>query len=102
MVPGNAAVFSDKELTGAYANVGEEHRRVVALVRDSALPWSVLVAPTLSDDPATHSVLTAIDERPPGRALTRGDFAATMLDAIAHPEWVGHLVGVANPQPDDD
>jgi uncharacterized protein YbjT (DUF2867 family) len=102
VVPGNASVFSDKELTGAYANVGEEHRRVVALVRESALPWSVLVAPILSDDPASGNVMTAIDERPPGRTLTRGDFAATMLDAIAHAEWVGHLVGVANAQPDDD
>jgi len=99
VVPANSSVCSDRELTGPYANVGEEHRRVVAIVRASSLSWTVLVAPTLSDDPATGEVVSVIDERPPGRTLTRADFAATMLDAIAEPAWIGHVVGVAGPAP---
>jgi hypothetical protein len=38
-----------------------------------------------------------VDGKGPGRSLTRADFAAVLLDALDRPEWVGHMVGLANP-----
>jgi putative NADH-flavin reductase len=96
VVPANGSVFSDEPLTGRYANVAEEHRRNVARLRASHVPWVVLAAPILSDDAATGRIVTALDAMPPGRTLTRADFAATMLDAIARDGWSGHVVGAAN------
>jgi putative NADH-flavin reductase len=92
----NAKVFTDDEVTGEYANVAIEHRRVVAHLRASSRGWTVLAAPFLRDDPPTGEVETAVDAKGPGRSLTRGDYAAVLLDAIDHPEWVGHIVGVTN------
>jgi len=37
-----------------------------------------------------------VDGKGPGRSLTRADFAAVLLEALDRPEWVGHMVGVAN------
>jgi putative NADH-flavin reductase len=93
----NAKVFTDDEVTGEYANVAIEHRRVTALLRTSALDWTVLAAPFLKDDPPTGQVETVIDAKGPGRSLTRGDYAATLLDAIDRSDLVGHIVGVTNP-----
>jgi putative NADH-flavin reductase len=92
----NAKVFTDDEVTGEYANVTTEHRRVVALLRASSRDWTVLAAPFLKDDPPTGEVETAVDAKGPGRSLTRGDFATTLLDAIDRSEWIGHIVGVTN------
>ncbi|MGZ4130102.1 MAG: NAD(P)-dependent oxidoreductase [Actinomycetota bacterium] len=101
VVASNNVVFSEREVTGEYANVAAEHRRDVTILRESALAWTAVVAPTLSDDPGSGSVDAVVDGRAPGRSITRADFAATLLDALAHDDWIGHAVGVANPPSDD-
>jgi putative NADH-flavin reductase len=92
----NGKVLTTDEVIGEYANVAAEHRRDAAILGASGLDWTLLAAPFLTDDPATGNVTTAVDGKPPARSLTRGDFAATLLDALTHDEWVGHIVGVAN------
>jgi putative NADH-flavin reductase len=92
----NGKVFTDDEVTGEYENVAAEHRRDAAILAASGLDWTIVAAPFLTDDPATGDVGTVVDAKGPGRYLTRADFAATLLDALDHPEWVGHMVGVAN------
>jgi putative NADH-flavin reductase len=92
----NGKVFTDEEVTGEYGNVAAEHRRDAAILAASGLDWTIVAAPFLTDDPATGDVGTVVDAKGPRRYLTRADFAATLLDALDHPEWVGHMVGVAN------
>jgi putative NADH-flavin reductase len=93
----NGKVFTDDEVTGEYANVAAEHRRDAAILAASGLEWTIVAAPFLTDDPATGDVGTVVDGKGPGRSLTRADFAAVLLEALDRPEWVGHMVGVANP-----
>jgi putative NADH-flavin reductase len=96
-ITANARVFSDDELTGPYANVATEHRRDTAILRESALEWTVLAAPALTDDPATGSYVAVVDAKAPGRSITRGDFATALLDAVGKDAWIRHVVGVSNP-----
>ena len=93
----NGKVFTDDEVTGEYANVAAEHRRDAAILAASGLEWTIVAAPFLTDDPATGDVGTVVDGKGPGRSLSRADFAAALLDALDRPEWIGHMVGVANP-----
>jgi putative NADH-flavin reductase len=93
----NGKVFTDDDVTGEYANVAAEHRRDAAILAASGLEWTILAAPFLTDDPATGDVGTVVDAKGPARSLTRADFAAALLAALDRPEWVGHMVGVANP-----
>jgi len=96
VVAANAKVLTDDEVTGDYANVAAEHRRDAEILRSSALDWTIVAPPFLTDDPLTGSVDALVDARAPGRSLTRGDFAAALLDAIDRPDWVGHIVGITN------
>jgi putative NADH-flavin reductase len=97
VIAANGKVLDDDEVTGAYANVAAEHRRDAGILRGSRLDWTVLAAPMLTDDPAIGSVVTVVDGKAPGRSVTRGDFGATLLDAIGTDTWNGHIVGVSNP-----
>ncbi len=99
-IAANSMVFSEREVTGDYANVVAEHRRDMAILRGSALAWTVVAAPILNDDPGS-AYDAVIDGRAPGRAISRADYAAALLDALARDDWVGHAVGVANPPSDD-
>jgi putative NADH-flavin reductase len=97
IVAANARVFTDEEATGPYANVALEHRRDVAILRASRLDWTVVAAPSLTDDAPTGAYEAAIDAKATGRQITRGDFALVLLDALDHPDWIRHVVGVTNP-----
>ena len=97
VIAANARVFSDSEASGPYANVVTEHRRDAAILRESALDWTVLAAPTLTDDPAIGSYVAVVDGKGPGRSITRGDFATALLDAVGKDAWIRHMVGVTNP-----
>ena len=97
VIAANARVFSDTEVTGPYANVVAEHRRDAAILRESALDWTVVAAPVLTDDPATGSYVAVVDGKGPGRSITRADFAAALLDAMQKDAWIRHVVGVTNP-----
>ena len=96
----NSTVFSEREVTGEYANVAAEHRRDMAILRGSALAWTVVAAPILNDEPGSGSYDAVIDGGAPGRAISRADYAAALLDALACDDWTGHAVGVANLVPD--
>ena len=100
VIAANAKVFSDDEVTGEYANVAAEHRRDLAILRGSGLDWTVIAAPFLSDEHAGAAYVAVVDGKAPGRSITREDFAAAMLDALEHDDWIGHAVGVANPPED--
>jgi putative NADH-flavin reductase len=97
VVAANGRVFTDDELTGPYANVAVEHRRDAAILRESALDWTVVAAPMLTDDAANGSYVAVVDGKGPGRSIARGDFATALLDAVGKDAWSRHLVGVSNP-----
>jgi putative NADH-flavin reductase len=96
VVAANNTVFSDREVSGEYANVAAEHRRDLAIMGQSALAWTVVAAPMLNDDPGSGSYEVVIDGRAPGRSIARADFAAALLDTLTHDDWIRHAVGVAN------
>lgn len=99
VIPANAKVFTQDEVTGEYANVVTEHRRDVALVRGSSLDWTVVAAPYLTDGAGTGSYEATLDAGGPGRSITRADFATALLDALDldHDGWIGHVVGATGP-----
>jgi putative NADH-flavin reductase len=99
-IAANAKVFTDDEVTGEFANVAAEHRRDLAILRDSDLDWTVIATPFLSDERPGAPYVAVVDGKAPGRSISRADFAAALLDALEHDDWIGHVVGVANPPED--
>lgn len=97
VIAANAKVFTDDEVAGELANVAAEHRRDTAILKASSLDWTVVAAPSLTDDPDTGSYVAVVDGKGPGRSIARADFATALLDSLDHNEWIGHVVGVVNP-----
>ncbi len=97
VISANSRVLDDRKLTGPYAGVSAEHRVALAALRAGDLDWTVVCTPMLSDDEPRGAYASAVDERSEGSSITRPDFATALLDALEHPEWVGRIVDVSNP-----
>ncbi len=92
----NTSVFHDRPVKEPFGIVADEHRRNVALLRDTHdLDWTVLAPMFLTDDPPT-GYRTQLDAKAPGRGLSRGDLAAAVLDGFDRDDWIRHVVGVSN------
>lgn len=67
------------------------------VVRDSALDWTIVRAPQLTDNAAEGSYQTAIDRNVTfGIRITRDDLATCLLDSLTEPGTVHRHVNVAN------
>lgn len=91
----NTTVFHDLPVKPPYDVVAEEHRRDLAILRDSALEWTALAAGFLTDDGPAGSYAAALDAKAPGADIPRGDLAVAALDAPEHDDWIGHVVGLS-------
>jgi putative NADH-flavin reductase len=97
IVTANTTVFHDRDVHDPYRIVAAEHRRNVAMLRGSDLAWTVLAAPFLTDDPGVGSYDAVIEGPPPGKSITRDDFASAALDGLSFDDWERRAVGVSAP-----
>jgi putative NADH-flavin reductase len=97
VVTANTAIFHEREVHDPYRVVAAEHRRNLAMLRGSDLAWTVLAAPSLTDDAATGAYEAVIEGPPPGKRIARADFAAAALDGLGFDDWVRRAVGVSAP-----
>ncbi|WP_406232880.1 NAD(P)-dependent oxidoreductase [Nocardia sp. NBC_01009] len=66
-------------------------------VRDTALDWTIIRAPQLTDKPAKGSYRTAIERNVTfGIRISRADLATCMLDAAADPQLIRAHINVAS------
>jgi putative NADH-flavin reductase len=93
----NAEVFTDRKVPAPFRVVAEEHRRNLAALRATSLVWTMLAPPLLTDDDPVGSYRAVVGGKAPGRSITRADLASAVLDALEREDWIGHPIGVADP-----
>lgn len=80
-----------------FAHLRDEHLRVLETLRASSLRWTAVAPPAIEDRASVGRYAVALGERAPRWTISRGDLADAVLDALEHPEWIGHVVGVSEP-----
>jgi putative NADH-flavin reductase len=66
-------------------------------LQDSALDWTIVRPPRLTNRPRTRTYRTALGQNPSGAfMISRADVADAMLRALDQPETIKQVVGVAN------
>ena len=93
----NTSVFHARPVQPPYVVVAQEHRRDLAIMRESALEWTALAPAFLTDDEPSGSYVAELDAKAPGSGIARADLAAAILDALDHDGWIAHVVGLSGP-----
>lgn len=94
VVTANTTVFHAEPVPPPFAVVAEEHRRNLAMLRESRLDWTMLAA-NLLDDEDDDRARTVIDGPPPATGISRAAFSRLCLEAVDRDEWIHHVVGVS-------
>jgi putative NADH-flavin reductase len=91
----NSSVFHDRPVKPPYDVVAQEHRRVLAILRASALDWTALAPTFLTDDEPAGTYRVEPGGKAPGAGIPRGDLAVAALEAIGHDDWFGQVLGIS-------
>lgn len=77
--------------------VYDDHALMEDQLRETALDWTVIRPPRLTDKPLTGRYRVAYGRNIPGGALvSRADVAHQMLRCLDQPDTVGQTLGIAN------
>ena len=85
-----------KKVAPEFADVTEEHRRNLELLRESSLDWVGVVAPGITDGPATGHVEIEVEHRAPNWEITREDLADVLLHEAVARAHLRVALGVSN------
>lgn len=77
-------------------NVVEDMRRVVALVRESGLDWTIVRVPMLTDDAASGTIREGWVGVNTGARLSRADMAAYMLKQVGSAQFSRQAPMISN------
>ncbi|MFC9232398.1 NAD(P)-dependent oxidoreductase [Streptomyces decoyicus] len=69
--------------------------RMESVLRDSALDWTAVRPPRLTDKPGEGRYRHAVEAGPAGDVISRADVARAMLDFVDDPQTYGHAVGIS-------
>jgi putative NADH-flavin reductase len=97
VISANARVFDDRPLSGPYAEVSQEHRRVLAALQslgEVGPRWTVVATPMLADRGPRGAYDAVLGGAAAGSDIARADFALALLDALDHDDWIRRCVGV--------
>jgi putative NADH-flavin reductase len=71
--------------------------RMEDILRDSAVEWTVVRPPRLTDGPLTDRYRTAFEQNlRRGFFISRADVAQFMLRVLKRPDTIRHVIGIAN------
>src|SRR6266496_1735732 len=81
-------IFIGKKLLGELLEV---QRAYVDLIKQSPLRWTIVRAPTLSDQPSKGNYRVGYLDANTGKVASRSDVAACLLDVLMNGKYVGQM-----------
>ena len=77
-------------------NVLKDSKGVVEVVKNSALDWTIVRVPRLTDKAATGTVKTGYVGTGPGTQISRADVATFMLEQLKDDTWLRKAPAISN------
>ncbi|XP_033217892.1 flavin reductase (NADPH) [Belonocnema kinseyi] len=76
-----------------FKDLNEDHQRQLDIVKESGLKWVAILPPHIADSPSSNYTIK-YDESP-GRAISKYDLGAFLVDSLDQPENYQKVCGIA-------
>ncbi|XP_068619072.1 flavin reductase (NADPH) [Battus philenor] len=75
----------------------DDHRRMYEALKTSSNNWVAVFPPHISEDPSRETVIEVNPKKSPGRAISKWDLGAFLVDALTESKYYGNVVSLCNP-----
>lgn len=83
-----------------FVDLNEDHKRMYQAVKDSPLNYIAVFPPHIADEPSREIIVEVNPEKSPGRAISKWDLGAFLVDSLSEPKYYRSVIGITNaPKP---
>ena len=86
--------YKPEAVPGIFKNLNADHQRMFDLLKESQLKWIAVLPPHIADAPSSKYVVK-YDESP-GRAISKHDLGAFLIESLEQTERYQKVCGIAN------
>ena len=86
--------YKPEAVPGIFKNLNADHQRMFDLLKESQLKWIAVLPPHIADTPSSKYVVK-YDESP-GRAISKHDLGAFLIESLEQTERYQKVCGIAN------
>ncbi|XP_029046057.2 flavin reductase (NADPH) [Osmia bicornis bicornis] len=87
--------YKPEEVPSLFRDVTEDHQRMFDVLKASQLKWIAILPPHISDSIPSSKYEVKIDESP-GRAISKHDLGAFLVESLEQPQYYQKVCGIAN------
>ncbi|XP_012139181.1 flavin reductase (NADPH) isoform X2 [Megachile rotundata] len=87
--------YKPEAVPSIFQDITKDHQRMFDVLKESQLKWIAVLPPHISDAKGGSKYLVTIDESP-GRAISKHDLGAFLVESLQQPEYYQKVCGIAN------
>ncbi|XP_049959768.1 flavin reductase (NADPH) [Schistocerca serialis cubense] len=86
--------YEPEKVPAIFHALNADHQRMYDVLKESSLKWIAVLPPHFTDEPSSH--YSVKHGSSPGRAISKQDLGAFMIESLSNPEHYGQTCGIAN------
>ncbi|CAK1583963.1 unnamed protein product [Parnassius mnemosyne] len=79
-----------------FVPLNDDHKRMYEALKESGLNWVAVFPPHISEDPSREIIVEINPQKSPGRAISKWDLGAFMVDALFESKYYKSVIGLCN------
>ncbi|XP_047994249.1 flavin reductase (NADPH) [Leguminivora glycinivorella] len=79
-----------------FVDLNEDHKRMYQAVKDSGLDYVAVFPPHIADEPSREIIVEVNPEKSPGRAISKYDLGAFLVNSLSEPKYYKSVIGITN------
>lgn len=85
--------YKPENVPAIFKDINADHQRMFDLLKESGLKWIAVLPPHIADAPSSKYVVK--HDASPGRAISKHDLGAFLVEALQKPEHYQKVCGIA-------
>lgn len=86
--------YKPEAVPAIFKDLNADHQRMLDILKESQLKWVAVLPPHIADKPNTKYVVK--HDESPGRAISKHDLGAFLVESLQQPEHYQKVCGIAN------
>lgn len=87
--------YKPEAVPSIFQDITKDHQRMFDVLKESQLKWIAVLPPHISDVKGGSKYLVKFDESP-GRAISKHDLGAFLVESLQQPDYYQKVCGIAN------
>ncbi|XP_029661196.1 flavin reductase (NADPH) [Formica exsecta] len=86
--------YKPEAVPAIFKDLNADHQRMFDMIKESGLKWVAILPPHIADTPKSKYTVTF--DSSPGRAISKHDLGAFLVECLMKPEYYQKVCGIAN------